>query len=266
MNPDWEVCENCGRQGLEYFINNVQRKHTLLRCPNCDLYQKGTLPSLELYEDEYHGQYAQRVKLKTVTAKVRLAAIKPELKANRPRFLDVGCSIGATVRAAEQFGWEASGVDVSKSAIDYCRRDGLDCHPVDGIALPFQSETFDLVTHWHVIEHVQNVSEALREWRRVLKPGGLMVLETPNSRFLKARLLGPRYKKFWPAEHLYTFNRKNLSAILERSGFQVIHSRLTGGWNALPLHLNAYAFCYRSYRQFCRNIGLCKSIEISCRK
>lgn len=266
MNPETEVCENCGQVGLEYFIKYEQKQHTLLRCPKCDLYQKGKLPPLDLYEDEYHGEYAQRVKLKTVTAKVRLGAIKPELKNIQPRTLDIGCSVGATVRAAEQFGWKASGVDVSQSAIDLCRQDGLDCYKVDGVRLPFESETFDLVTHWHVIEHVENVAEALHEWRRVLKPGGLMVMETPNSRFLKARLLGPRYEKFWPAEHLYTFNRKNLSSILEQSGFKVINSRLTGGWNALPLHLNAYALCYRSYRQLCRQLGLCKSIEISCRK
>lgn len=266
MKPEQQTCENCSHQGLEFFINNEQTQHQLLRCPKCNLFQKGKLPPLELYEYEYHGEYAQRLKLKMVTAKVRLGAIKRDLKASPPQILDVGCSIGATVRAAQQLGWKATGVDVSKSAIDLCRNDGLGCHRVEGISLPFESETFDLITHWHVIEHVENVADALGEWRRVLKPGGLMVFETPNSSFLKARLLGPRYEKFWPPEHLYTFNRKNLSSILERSGFRVINSRLTGGWHALPLHLNAYALCYRSYRQLCRQFGLCKSIEISCRK
>jgi 2-polyprenyl-3-methyl-5-hydroxy-6-metoxy-1,4-benzoquinol methylase len=266
MNPHTEICENCSQVGLEYFINNKQTRHQLLRCSKCNLYQKGKLPSLELYEDDYHGEYAERLKQKIVTAKIRLGSLKPDLEINSPKVLDIGCSIGATLRAAEQLGWKATGVDVSKSAINLCRNDGLDCHKVEGVALPFASETFDLITHWHVIEHVENVSEALREWRRVLKPGGLMVLETPNSSFLKARLLGPRYEKFWPAEHLYTFNRKNLSSILKQSGFEIINSRLTGGWNALPLHLNAYALCYRSYRQLCRQFGLCKSIEISCRK
>jgi ubiquinone/menaquinone biosynthesis C-methylase UbiE len=266
MNSNVEICENCSQVGLEYFINNKLKQHLLLHCPNCSLFQKGKLPSLELYENDYHGEYAERLKQKIVTAKIRLGSLKPDLACNSPKVLDIGCSIGATLHAAEQLGWKATGVDVSNSAIELCRKDGLDCLKVKGVRLPFESETFDLVTHWHVIEHVQNVAEALCEWRRVLKPGGLMVMETPNSRFLKARLLGSRYEKFWPAEHLYTFNRKNLSSILERSGFKIINSRLTGGWNALPLHLNAYALCYRSYRQLCRQLGLCKSIEISCRK
>ncbi len=266
MNPELETCENCSQVGLEFFINSERTKHRLLRCPTCNLFQKGKLPPLDHYENQYHGEYVQRRKLKTVTAKVRLGAIKPDLSINPPSILDIGCSIGATLLAAEQLGWKATGVDVSKSAVNVCRQEGLNCHQVDGIALPFASESFDLITHWHVIEHVENVSEALNEWKRVLKPGGLMVLETPNSSFLKARVLGPRYKKFWPAEHLYTFNRQNLSSILERSGFSVINSRVIGGWNALPLPLNAYAYCYRSYRRICRRLGLCKSIEISCRK
>ncbi len=261
-----EICENCSHHGLEVFIDKPDEFHALLKCPKCDLYQKGILPPAYIYEEAYHIEYDRRRESKTVTAKIRLGAAKPDLQVDKPKMLDVGCSIGATVRAAEQFGWQATGVDVSAAAVKYCQDDGLDCHKIDGLELPFEDESFDLVTHWHVIEHVENVAETLTEWRRVLKPGGLMVLETPDANYLKARMMGPRYKKFWPSAHLYTFNRQNLSSILEQEGFEVLPTRLTGGVTALPPHLNAYALCYRGYREICRSLKLCKSLEISCRK
>lgn len=266
MNLDELVCENCEHVGLTIFINQPQENHLLLQCPKCDLFQKGINPPASIYEEEYHIEYGRRQTSKTVTAMLRLAAAKPLIDIEKPHLLDIGCSIGATVRAARKFGWDATGVDISKAAVEHCRKDGLDCHKLEGVELPFEDETFDVVTHWHVIEHVEDVIETLTEWKRVLKPGGLMILETPDASYLKAKIMGPRYEKFWPAAHLYTFNRKNLSSILDREGFEVLPTRLTGGINALPPHLNFYALCYRGYREVCRSMKLCKSIEISCRK
>jgi ubiquinone/menaquinone biosynthesis C-methylase UbiE len=266
MNATQQICENCSHVGLETFIDRPAVFHRLLRCPECDLYQKGMNPPAYIYEEAYHVKYTRREASKIATAKLRLAAAKPELPFSRPHLLDIGCSIGATINAAEQLGWKATGVDISRAAVEHCRKQGWDCHTTEGLELPFENETFDVVTHWHVLEHVENVAETLSEWRRVLKPGGLMILETPDARYLKARILGPRYKKFWPSAHLYAFNRVNLSSILNQQGFEILPTRLTGGLTALPPQLNAYALCYRGYREICRSLNLCKSLEISCRK
>jgi SAM-dependent methyltransferase len=248
---------------LEPFINQASQR--LLHCPVCNLYQKGFLDSDSLYENDYHDEYFRRLGSKTVTAKIRLGAASGYLQNRHPRSLDVGCSVGASVKAAKELGWNPSGVDISQSAVKFCRDQGFDCQKIEGVKLPFEDATFDLLTNWHVIEHVLDVTETLREWRRVLKPDGIMMLETPNSRFLKARLMGPRYKKFWPKGHLYTFDRKNLSSILERVGFEVLPNRLVGGPFALPPYLTAYALAYRGYREVWRKLDLCKSIEIICR-
>jgi ubiquinone/menaquinone biosynthesis C-methylase UbiE len=230
------------------------------------LYQNGVLESKQAYEDRYHACYARRLDGKILTAKIRLGAARFYLTGSHPKCLDIGCSVGATVRAAMDFGWQASGIDISETAIKMCQKQGLDCQVVDGLKLPFADNSFDLVTHWHVIEHVDDIKTALAEWRRVLKPGGVMMFETPNSDYIKARLMGPRYKKFWTPEHLYIFNRANLSSILQSSGFEIIPTRLTGGIRALPIHLNGYATLYRGFREICRSARICKSFEITCRK
>ncbi len=265
-DPAQQVCENCAKRGLESYIDRPEKSHILMRCPECDLFQKGALKTAVIYEDAYHDEYERRRDAKTVTAKLRLGAAKRYLRSADVKMLDIGCSVGATVNAAREFGWQASGVDISSSAIEFCRNDGLDCYEISGVELPFDDNTFDLVTHWHVIEHVEDVAVALAEWRRVLKPGGIMMLETPDSSYRKAQLMGPKYAKFWPSAHLYTFNRNNLSSILTRSGFEVLPTRLTGGFKALPAHLNIYATVYRGYRELCRSLKMCKSLEIVSRK
>ena len=256
------ACENCEHVGLEEFFNRTG--HYLLRCPECDLYQKGVLETSEVYEQDYHNHYAKRLKAKTITAKVRLGAIVPDLPAGG-RTLDVGCSIGATVGACRDLGWNASGVDISQAAVDFCRGNGLDCYKIDGAELPFEDDTFDLVTNWHVIEHVPDVLATLAEWRRVLKPGGTLMIETPASNYLRAKIMKQKYLKFWPPDHLYTFNRENLTGLLNKAGFEVYPSRLIGGWTALPPHLNMYALAYRTYRSTCRRLNICKSFEVVCR-
>lgn len=264
MSIAQSTCENCGNSNLERFFDEPQ--HQLQRCPCCNLYQKGILESEEVYEDDYHDRYARRRGAKIRTAAIRLASTTKYLNTATPRMLDIGCSVGATVQAAMDMGWDASGVDISQNAVDECRSHGLDCHKIDGVALPFEDNHFDMITNWHVIEHCRDVKETLSEWYRVLKPGGIMILETPDSTYLKAQIMGTRYRKFWPPEHLYTFDRKNLSAILQSSGFQILPTRLIGKVSALPGHLSLYALAYRGFRETCRAVKLCKSLEISCRK
>lgn len=259
-----ETCENCGHVQLDRFIDRPGQR--LDRCPKCRLYQNGKLDSTQVYEDNYHAGYENRFRGKVLTAKIRLGAASFYLTSSHPNCLDVGCSVGATLQAARDFGWHALGVDVSQTAIGICRKQGLDCQVIAGHKLPFADNTFDLVTHWHVIEHVDDVTAALAEWRRILKPGGIMMFETPNSDYIKARLLGRRYKKFWAPEHLYTFNRSNMSSLLQKSGFEIVPTRLTGGIRALPIYQNAYASVYRGFREICRGARISKSFEITCRK
>ena len=263
------VCENCGHDNLSKFIDEPGQ--LLLHCSNCDLFQKGALESQLVYAEAYHEEYFKRLGSKKATAKIRLGSIKPYLKMTgldsaSPKMLDIGCSIGATLSAAVELGWQPTGVDVSQRAVDACTERGLDCHLVEGLEIPFGDNTFDLVTNWHVLEHVADVKETLTEWQRVLKPGGVMILETPDARYLKARMLGTSYKKFWPSEHLYAFNRKNLESILDKTGFEILPNRLIGSWTALSPALTTYAIGYRSFRTVCRRFRMCKSLEICCRK
>jgi len=107
--------------------------------------------------------------------------------AGRRRILDVGCGTGTMLGYLAQFG-DAEGVDVDAEAVGYCHARGLK-HVSQSAAdrLPFDNDSFDLVTTLDVVEHIDDDLGVLREVRRVLKPGGQLLLTVPAYMFLWGR-------------------------------------------------------------------------------
>jgi SAM-dependent methyltransferase len=102
----------------------------------------------------------------------------------KPRILDVGCGTGANLEMLSQFG-QAEGVDVSPEALEFCRRRGLgSVNQGAAESLPYDDESFDLVTGLDVVEHLDDDVAGLNEMRRVLRPGGRALLFVPAFMFL----------------------------------------------------------------------------------
>ena len=261
-----KTCENCGSQSLKRF--QVPNQTTLWKCLGCGLYQQGQPPTQGLYEDEYHEGYMRSLSRKIRTAQVRLCRATKYLPSCQPppKILDVGCSVGATVTAAARRGWDAHGVDVSQSAVDSCRRRGLNCVQYDGGKLPYADKSFDLLTSWHVIEHVSNVATVLDDWFRVLKPGGILMLETPNANCWKARVRGEKYKKFWPAAHIYTFTPATLTPFACRTGFEWLPNPYFSIPRGLGIATTAYATAYQTYLATSRITGFAKAFQFFARR
>ncbi len=95
------------------------------------------------------------------------------------RLLDVGCGTGYNLKLLQRFG-EVSGVDFSEEALDYCRQRGLtSVQQSDAVKLPYEDDQFDVLTAFDVIEHIEDDVAALVEWKRVVEPGGLLLIYTP---------------------------------------------------------------------------------------
>ncbi len=102
----------------------------------------------------------------------------------RPRILDVGCGTGANLEMLDDFG-EAEGVDVSTEALDFCQTRGLqNVRQGEAEHLPYEDNSFDLVTGLDVVEHLDNDVAGLQEMRRVLRPNGRALLFVPAFMFL----------------------------------------------------------------------------------
>jgi SAM-dependent methyltransferase len=106
------------------------------------------------------------------------------IKDHRPQILDVGCGTGANLVMLGEFG-EAHGIDVSHDALSFCRERGLK-NVRHGAAeeLPYEDGTFDLVTALDVVEHLDDDLAGLKEFHRVLRPDGRILLFVPAFMFL----------------------------------------------------------------------------------
>ena len=101
-----------------------------------------------------------------------------------PRILDVGCGTGANVQMLSQFG-DAEGVDISPDALAFCHARGLAKVKLGAAEeLPYEDGSFDLVTALDVVEHLDDDVAGLREMRRVLRPGGRVLLFVPTFMWL----------------------------------------------------------------------------------
>jgi SAM-dependent methyltransferase len=239
-------------------------------CPQCGLYQKGRLAAAQEYDGDYCAAYGwsspckSRRKLRTATARVgRIARL---LESESPRSLDVGCSLGYFVEAACRLGWDAYGVDVSGDAVRFCRHRGLRCQIVAGAYLPYPDGYFDVLTAWHVIEHVRDVAQTLDEWARVLRPGGVLVLETPDSDCLKLKLRGGSYARFWALGHTYTFNRQNLIPFVEAAGLTVASAPFFAHPGCLPPGEFGRAAVYQFLKETQIFLRLHKAFQLFCRR
>lgn len=135
----------------------------------------------------------------------------------RPRILDVGCGTGANLLMLSQYG-DAEGVDISEDALAFCRERGLEKVRLGaGEKLPYDDGTFDLVTAFDVVEHMDDDLAGLSEMRRVLRPGGRVLLFVPTFMFL------------WGVQddvsnHRRRYRLPELHRVLEKAGFEIERS------------------------------------------
>jgi len=101
----------------------------------------------------------------------------------RPHILDVGCGTGGNLRMLSNFG-EAEGVDISTDAVSLCCERGLNVKLGTAEELPFDDASFDLVTALDVVEHLDDDVAGLREMRRLLRPGGYVLIFVPTFMWL----------------------------------------------------------------------------------
>jgi 2-polyprenyl-3-methyl-5-hydroxy-6-metoxy-1,4-benzoquinol methylase len=144
---------------------------------------------------------------------------RPLSGAPKGRLLDVGCGGGEMVRLMNLWGWQAEGIDFDPLAVENAKKKGLTVHLGSITDQRFSDGSFDAVVMSHVIEHVSNPIQFLREAWRILRPGGRLALATPNGWSLGHAV----WKRDWihvhPPTHLFIFNPPALAVVLQRAGF-----------------------------------------------
>ncbi len=138
------------------------------------------------------------------------------------RILDVGAATGFFLNLAREEGWQTSGIEPSDSAAQIARNKNLDVKT--GILLPetFPSGYFDAITLWDVIEHLPDPKATLGIVHDLLKPGGVLAINTPDASSTWSWLMGKKWHLLCPPEHLSLFTKTAMERLLQASGFELL--------------------------------------------
>jgi SAM-dependent methyltransferase len=141
------------------------------------------------------------------------------------RLLDVGFGSGQWLLSMRKRGWQVDGVDFDQQAVQAATKLGLAVRCGSLEQQNFPKQTFDAVTMSHVIEHLPDPVRTLQECARILKPGGRLILWTPNTSSLGHRLLKRHWLGLESPRHLYLFSPPSMRTLLEQGGFTRISIR-----------------------------------------
>jgi 2-polyprenyl-3-methyl-5-hydroxy-6-metoxy-1,4-benzoquinol methylase len=196
-----------------------------------------------MYDEGYfHGKgfdagvnYVEGLKHKKAWENIQIDRIKTiEKYVNKGKLLDIGCGFGELLDKAKTCGWKSHGVELSEYSAKMARKNiGIKVFNGTLDDAKFPSGEFDAITMIEVIEHLEDPLSTLKECRRVLRKGGIIVMQTGNIDGLYARLKG----KNWPyflLGHLTYFSKRTLSMMLKKTGFTIEHI-----YNGDEISLNA---------------------------
>ncbi|MDA2916157.1 class I SAM-dependent methyltransferase [Nitrospinae bacterium AH_259_B05_G02_I21] len=206
------------------------------RCDTCGLRFVWPLPEPEIIRsvygegyrpDPHKPDYQAEGRAYAQTSRENLLIDLPNgFATSGLRLLDVGCGFGFFLEAVRQDFRHVCGVEISEpQRVLALETLGLKVPKGDATSIPFGDESVDVVTILDVLEHLPNPRAGLQEAKRVLTPGGLLVIATPNPESMTARILGQRWIYYTPPEHLHLFPPRSLVSFVEKEGFEVLRVR-----------------------------------------
>lgn len=135
------------------------------------------------------------------------------------RLLEIGCGSGTLLDYMSSLGWQTAGLDIDPAAVALARKKGLQVSCGTLEAQHYEDDMFDAVAMSHVIEHVPDPEVLLAECHRILKPGGVLSLVTPNIESFGSSYFGRSWLHLDPPRHLMLYNCKALEKLVRKAGF-----------------------------------------------
>jgi 2-polyprenyl-3-methyl-5-hydroxy-6-metoxy-1,4-benzoquinol methylase len=216
------ACNLCGGMQTRPFRRR-QGMH-VVQCVGCGLVYVSPRLDAAALDALYNGNgssrisYYQDTELADRRSFAEMLTLAHGLLPGGRRLLDVGPNIGTCLDLARQRGYDVQGIELNAEAARHCREErGLDVKTGVLEEDTYPAATFDLVILADVIEHVPDPRGLLRIVARVVRPGGLVVISTPDISGRAARLLQVK-----PEEHIYYFSPATMTAALQAAGLEVV--------------------------------------------
>ncbi len=163
-----------------------------------------------LFEKAYHF-------VKGIALKNKLNLIN-SLQPAKGRILDIGAGTGDFLAVAKQNGWSTIGVEPSEKAKAIASKKGVDF--VDATAA-LENQSFDVITMWHVLEHVPDLDNQIKELKRLLKPSGSLIIAVPNFKSFDAKYYGAFWAAYDVPIHFWHFSKKAIQSLFQKENIQL---------------------------------------------
>ena len=255
--PEDVKCALCGHDETELLfigrdrLHNVPGEFNVVRCRNCSMVYLNPQPAWTEMEKYYPADYAPYAQ-GTESPLQRLIQSgglrrKQRLVQNHKTsgsLLDIGCGSGDFLRfMAQSGGWAVFGIEQNAQAAHSAAQiSGAQVFCGRLADADYAPQSFDIITMWHVMEHLDDPRSALNTVRRWLKPDGRLVLAVPVLDSVDAKLFGPYWSGFDVPRHLFTYSVATLSRMLTIAGFASMSTEsFIGGCSAFRISLGFWA-------------------------
>ncbi len=197
-----------------------------------------TLPDYYKSDDYISHTDSKRNLFENVYHLVRNVSLKQKLKlinsfsSTEKTLLDVGCGTGDFLLTAKKNNWTVSGIEPNKEARETANIKTDNSVFNSAQLLKFEPESFDVITLWHVLEHLPNLEEHIQIFKKLLKPVGTLIIAVPNHKSYDANY----YKEFWAAydvpRHLWHFDKTSISKLVSKVSMEVLKTK--------PMYFDAF--------------------------
>ena len=219
-------CLICNSTALKP-LKDYQSTH-LCKCKSCGFVFAQAIPTMEELEKHYEG-YSRNDYLSPVTIK-RYNELLDYFEQFRKtgKLIDVGCGIGYFLEEAKKRGWEVYGTEYTEEAIQICEGKGITMKKGKLNPTDFEAESFDVITNFEVIEHINNPQEEIQNFNQILRKGGLVYITTPNWNALLRYRLKAAYNVIVYPEHLSYYTPRTIKKLFKSKGFKSLKVMTTG--------------------------------------
>ena len=219
---NYKSCTNCGL----IYVPNIASKKKLYKSYDGGLLKSFRRKILSRFRNfDSFGNFSNFIKK---ADKITAIVDKNIDKKKQLKLLDIGCNKGFLLHSALQKNWDAYGVElVPELLIPFKKKytemeNKIFIGGFEDVYKNFEDNYFDVVTAIDVIEHFEDPRESLKNIYNVLSPGGIFVIQTPDSQSDNAKQAGPKWGALKPLEHLFLFNKENYSTLANDVGFSEI--------------------------------------------
>ena len=212
----------------DYTVSNSE--FTIVRCNSCNFHFTNPRPDSKsigsFYESEEYISHSNTKKglinklyqlVRNYTLKQKESLISQHV--SRGTLLDIGCGTGEFLNHMRKAGWSVLGIEPGEKARNFASTNYSIPVENESALLNLSPESYDLISMWHVLEHVHNLNERVKKLHELIKQDGLVVIAVPNYTSYDAEKYGAYWAAYDLPRHLYHFSPNSIQQLFAKHGF-----------------------------------------------